>query len=190
MMRPSWAHQRQVDAVVGVLVMQEAAVVSVNGNDNVLLLAADPVARAAFLKEHGHEVLLVLLGPGPGKESEVWGSLRSGGDFEEDEFNEAALHLPVSLNQLRQLAIGHNVRGDEDKVVADNVMAVDLAQSITEGARPRRGERPDCHGPPAAAEARRFYVRLGGGGGLKGCGCVCIVVAWVASTVCFERPLR
>lgn len=64
------------------------------------------------------------------------------------------LYLPVSLNQFRQLAVGHNVRGDEDKVVADNVMAVDLAQGITEGACPRRGERSDCHGPPAAAEAR------------------------------------
>lgn len=67
-MRPS-AHQRQVDAVVDLLVVQEATIVSVNGNNNVFLLAADPMARTAFLEQHGHEVLLVLLDPGPGKES-------------------------------------------------------------------------------------------------------------------------
>ena len=59
-----------------------------------------------------------------------------------------------------QLAVGDNVGRDEDKVVADNVVAVNLAKGVAQGARARRRQRAHGHCPPAAAEARLFNVRL------------------------------
>lgn len=72
----------------------------------------------------------------------------------------------VQGNHVGELAIGNNIRGDENEIVVDDVVTVNLAQGIADIESLARNQHSDLVGF-AAPRARAFNIVLGEGFGTK-----------------------